>query len=240
MPSKPEKFGIKKFLTKTWRRLYLDVHLELAHIWVKIRCSDNDDTISGAREFGRLSNRTQDCAGPHCSPKQTSYSKEKLKLHESRFFTKRTANWRPTNRRKKKQFYSSQDKCVQTLPTAKSLPEIIEYYNHNKIGVDVVDKMLKAFSVKTPSRRCPVHVFYNLIDTALLNAYKLYKLYKESNKTLVFNEASSRVDWIHSGRGRGTAGRCSKAAGSKIGIEKMLRAESSLQGQQDRWKMRFM
>jgi hypothetical protein len=57
----------------------------------------------------------------------------------------------------------------------KKKPETVEFYNCTKYGVDVVDEMVKKYTVKAGSRRWPVQVFYNLIDFAIINAWILYK-----------------------------------------------------------------
>ncbi|XP_037040304.1 piggyBac transposable element-derived protein 4-like [Bradysia coprophila] len=54
-------------------------------------------------------------------------------------------------------------------------PDTIEYYNNTKYGVDITDGMAKAHSVKAASRRWPVHVFYNILDLAAINAWILYR-----------------------------------------------------------------
>jgi hypothetical protein len=58
---------------------------------------------------------------------------------------------------------------------AKKLPETVDFYNNTKYGVDVVDQMARKYSVKAGGRRWPVHVFYNILDLAAINAWILYK-----------------------------------------------------------------
>lgn len=55
----------------------------------------------------------------------------------------------------------------------KKKPEIVEFYNRTKGGVDVADQMVEQYSTKFATRRWPVVVFSNIIDMAALNAYKL-------------------------------------------------------------------
>ncbi|XP_032379457.1 piggyBac transposable element-derived protein 3-like [Etheostoma spectabile] len=57
----------------------------------------------------------------------------------------------------------------------KAKPESVTYYNNTKYGVDVLDQMAKAYSVKGGTRRWPVAVFYNILDLAGINAHVLYK-----------------------------------------------------------------
>ena len=57
----------------------------------------------------------------------------------------------------------------------KKLPETVSFYNSTKYGVDVLDQMCRKYSVKAASRRWPVHVWYNILDLAAINAWILYK-----------------------------------------------------------------
>nr|XP_023668632.1 piggyBac transposable element-derived protein 1-like [Paramormyrops kingsleyae] len=57
----------------------------------------------------------------------------------------------------------------------KRKPNTINDYNHMKCGVDVLDQMARMYSVRAPTRRWPVAVFYNMLDLAAANAYILYK-----------------------------------------------------------------
>lgn len=54
-------------------------------------------------------------------------------------------------------------------------PEIIKFYNRTKGGVDNMDKMAAAFSVKRKTLRWPVAFFYNIIDVSGVAAFILYK-----------------------------------------------------------------
>ena len=48
-------------------------------------------------------------------------------------------------------------------------------YNRTKVWVYVFEQMIRKYSVKSASRRWPIHVFYNLLDTAILNSWIVYK-----------------------------------------------------------------
>ena len=43
------------------------------------------------------------------------------------------------------------------------------------MGVDIYDEMTRLYSVKAASRHWPVHVFYNVVDIALINSWILHK-----------------------------------------------------------------
>ena len=57
----------------------------------------------------------------------------------------------------------------------KKKPETVLFCNETKVGVDVLDQMSRCYSVKAGSRRWPIHVFYNVIDMALINSWIIYK-----------------------------------------------------------------
>ncbi|XP_056144379.1 piggyBac transposable element-derived protein 4-like [Lampris incognitus] len=65
----------------------------------------------------------------------------------------------------------------------KSKPESVTYYNNTKYGVDVLDQMVRMYSVKSGTRRWPVAVFYNILDLAGINAHILYKECTDANIT---------------------------------------------------------
>lgn len=49
-------------------------------------------------------------------------------------------------------------------------PEIIEFYNQTKSGVDVVDKLCATYNVARSTRRWPMVIFYHLLNVAAINA----------------------------------------------------------------------
>ena len=60
-------------------------------------------------------------------------------------------------------------------------PEIIIDYNKCKGGVDTMDQMVRTFSVKRMTRRWPMVVFYNMIDVSALNATVLWTWLNKGN-----------------------------------------------------------
>ncbi|KAJ4947805.1 hypothetical protein JOQ06_009837, partial [Pogonophryne albipinna] len=70
---------------------------------------------------------------------------------------------------------STQHQHVAISTEKKKKPETVEYYNHSKVGVDVLDQMARQYSVKGGTRRWPVAVFYNVLDLAAINAWVLYR-----------------------------------------------------------------
>ncbi|XP_068215848.1 uncharacterized protein [Palaemon carinicauda] len=69
---------------------------------------------------------------------------------------------------------SSLHRTVSIGDGQKKKPETVVYYKATKFGVDVLDQMAHNYSTRCPSRRWPVHVFYNILDLASINAWILY------------------------------------------------------------------
>ncbi|CAL9705959.1 unnamed protein product [Knipowitschia caucasica] len=81
-----------------------------------------------------------------------------------------------TPKRKKAVYIlSSMHNFVQTEDTTKRKPNTVTLYNTTKRGVDVMDQMVREYSVRSGTRRWPIAVFYNMIDMAALNAHVLYQ-----------------------------------------------------------------
>ena len=62
-----------------------------------------------------------------------------------------------------------------TQCSGKKKPSVVLYYNKNKIGVDIVDNMLKLNSARWATKRWPIAVWENLLDVATLNAWICYR-----------------------------------------------------------------
>lgn len=52
---------------------------------------------------------------------------------------------------------------------------MVQFYNHTKSGVDILDSMLRLYSTKASTRRWPVAIFYDMLDKAAINSWILYK-----------------------------------------------------------------
>ena len=57
----------------------------------------------------------------------------------------------------------------------KKRPEIINFYNKTRIGVDLVDQMVRTYTCRRQTRRCSLKLFFNLLDVAALNAFTIYR-----------------------------------------------------------------
>lgn len=92
---------------------------------------------------------------------------------------------------------SSMHKEPKISDSAKKKPEMIEFYNWSKAGVDTMDKMLGRYTTKRSTQRWPLAFFYNIIDVACLAAYILYY---ENNKKLVKKSYERRLFYRQLGR----------------------------------------
>jgi hypothetical protein len=54
-------------------------------------------------------------------------------------------------------------------------PDIVEFYNSTKSGVDNLDKLVRGYNSKRKTRRWPCAVFFTLMDTGVLAAQRLMK-----------------------------------------------------------------
>ena len=57
----------------------------------------------------------------------------------------------------------------------KKIPETVKCYYETKYSVNVVYQMARKYTVKTMTRRWPIHSFQNTLDLAAINAWVLYK-----------------------------------------------------------------
>jgi len=77
-------------------------------------------------------------------------------------------------RRKAVVLLSTQHRDDTVADDEKAKPEIITYYNATKSGVDVLDKLVRTYTCKRPSKRWTVCFFWNMIDIAAYNAFVLW------------------------------------------------------------------
>ncbi|CAK9811038.1 hypothetical protein ANTPLA_LOCUS6796 [Anthophora plagiata] len=70
----------------------------------------------------------------------------------------------------------------------KRKPEIIDFYNRTKSGVDTMDQLLGKYTTKRRTLRWPLALFYNIIDIASLASYIIYK----SNNSMLCKKTNDR------------------------------------------------
>ena len=71
---------------------------------------------------------------------------------------------------------SSMHHSAETLPDGKRKSNMQLYYNETKAGVDVVDEMCKAYSVRTRVHRWPMVHMHNMLDVTGINAYTIFNM----------------------------------------------------------------
>jgi len=62
----------------------------------------------------------------------------------------------------------------------KSKPEIIAFYNAIKCGVDIMDMKCAVYSSSRRTRRCPLAIFYRMLNIGSVNSFILYMSYQNS------------------------------------------------------------
>lgn len=62
---------------------------------------------------------------------------------------------------------------VENEKNRAGIPVTIRLYNSTKFGVDVIGPMDKKHAVKSKSQRCPLQVFFKIVDLAGTNAWIL-------------------------------------------------------------------
>ena len=55
-------------------------------------------------------------------------------------------------------------------------PEIVEFYNKTKAGVDAFDQKVRHYIIYRKTYRWPLAVFYNILDISAYNTYVLFKI----------------------------------------------------------------
>lgn len=79
---------------------------------------------------------------------------------------------------------------VSTMHSTKTIneetkkPEIIDFYNSTKGGVDTFDQMAHFYTVSRKTRRWPLRFFYGMLDQAGINSMVLFKLAKSQDKAI--------------------------------------------------------
>ena len=62
-------------------------------------------------------------------------------------------------------------------------PDIVQFYNQTKSGVDTLDKIIRGYSSKRKYRRWPVHVFFALVDCGVYVAFQMYQQQELGTRT---------------------------------------------------------
>lgn len=54
-------------------------------------------------------------------------------------------------------------------------PEIIDFYNKTKSGVDILDQVIRTYTCKRRTNRWPQSLFYNMLDISAYNAFVIFR-----------------------------------------------------------------
>lgn len=78
-----------------------------------------------------------------------------------------------------------------TKSTIGDKPEMIDYYNTTKGGVDSIDEKCSVYGSSRRTQRWPMAIFFRILDMSTVNAFIMYNSYKrhmhntlEDRKTL--------------------------------------------------------
>lgn len=75
-------------------------------------------------------------------------------------------------------------------PNSTELPEIIQFYNSTKGGVDTLDQLCHTYSTNRRTRRWPLCLFYNLLNIVGYNSMILLRGSNEPEKEILTNRRS--------------------------------------------------
>lgn len=79
----------------------------------------------------------------------------------------------------------------KSIDSESGKPEIIEFYNITKGGVDALDEKCTKYSTSRRTRRWPMAIFFNLLNISLVNSYVIFSSFPDNPK-------QSRFDFIKS------------------------------------------
>lgn len=74
-------------------------------------------------------------------------------------------------------------------------PDIVTFYNHTKIGVDVLDQMCEKYDASRNTKRWPMVMFFDLLNIGTINAVKVYNGNKREGSPLSRSEFITNVTW---------------------------------------------
>lgn len=75
--------------------------------------------------------------------------------------------------------------------------EVIDFYNSNKFGVDIINQMIDDVSYDITTRRWPLKTFNYLVDVACLNAFVLFKQHLRRKGDNVNYDDSMRKKFLY-------------------------------------------
>lgn len=202
MPAKPGKFGIKFWLMCDASTYYIlrgypyvgadpdRVEVGLGeHTVMKLTDGledgvniTTDNFFTSQQLANRLCRQNKTIVGTVRSnrreiPKEMHEVCKTAPLYDSNFLFSNNTTLLGYKAKRNKTVYllSSIHKDGKVAENTKKTPEIVDFYNNTKYGVDKADEMLKEYSSKAASRRWPLYVFFNMVDICCLNAFIIAK-----------------------------------------------------------------
>ena len=85
--------------------------------------------------------------------------------HEGKFVVVRF-----TEKRGKSVTLLSSQHHVGLIDENNNKPEIVNFYNATKAGVDTLDQLVRLYTVRRKTKRWPLVIFYNMLDIACYNS----------------------------------------------------------------------
>ena len=73
-------------------------------------------------------------------------------------------------------------------------PEIVEFYNKTKAGVDALDQKVRHYSTYRKTHHWPLAVFYNMLDLSAFSAYVLFKIRPPAQR--IANSSHARFKFL--------------------------------------------
>lgn len=207
MANNPDKFGIKFWLAADVETKYMlngypylgkdpsrpatqslgeSVVLKLMEPFLgKGRNVTTDNFFTSLPLAHKLLARNTSLVGTTNKSKRSLPSSAHLKagLHDTKVMQSDSATLAIYQGKEKKNvcILSTMHTSVEIRDDVRKRPETVHYYNRTKVGVDVLDMMLRQYSARAATKRWPVAVFYNVMDIAALNAWVLYRSCTDTN-----------------------------------------------------------
>lgn len=82
---------------------------------------------------------------------------------------------------------------TEAIDESTGKPEIIEFYNKTKGGVDEIDKKCSIYTSSRRTRRWPMTIFYRMLDISTVNSHLLYDIHhKKTTERGIFVKELAR------------------------------------------------
>ena len=72
--------------------------------------------------------------------------------------------------------------------TSDQKPSIILFYNKTKGDIATLNRMVRSYYTKRMTRRCPLVIFYNMIDVSAINAFIIWQGINRENGNICMRQ----------------------------------------------------